>query len=118
VAMTLLFFTAGLESYTYMNNIAHVITSPFGFDIGLALGMFFFCFVILQWQQKEFNIRTFIVTLFVFLACSGTKAPIACVLLCGLGVFCLYWMFIEKKWGMGFLYGTGCFLILVLLLLA
>lgn len=113
IAMGILFFTAGFEQYTYMNNIHHIIKSPFGFDYGISFGMFFVALVIIQWEKKKFSPTTFFLILLTFFACCGIKAPIACVVLCGLLVFCFWWVVFEKKWVMGLVYCIFCTLILV-----
>ena len=47
--IAVLLFTTGFENYTIVNHVAHILTLPFGFDMGYAFGLYFLAFLLKQY---------------------------------------------------------------------
>lgn len=111
--MILLLFTAGAESLVYVAYQSILYESPFGFDLGLIMGILFVLYLSIQNSLEKFHGGIFSATLFSFFLCEGTKAPIAVVMLFLAGNICLLWLFSRGKRKWAVLYGI--FLMIVFL---
>lgn len=105
VGMCALLFTAGRELLVYVAYQHIMYVSPFGFDLGLAMGILFVFFLYVQHGLQEFHFGVFAASLLSFFACEGSKAPIAVVLLFFAGCVCLMWLLSSGKRAWAFLYG-------------
>ena len=103
--LLVLLFSTGLEKYSIANYVAHIITLPFGFDIGYGFGAFFLAFLIRQYQDRQFNGKDCFLTVLFFLMCAGHKAPIALVYLLLGGILCLFWL-LKKQPGKALINGV------------
>ena len=92
----ILLFTTGLEKYSIVNYVAHILTLPFGFDISYGFGAYFLTFMIKQTVNQRINRWDCLLTAFFFLMCAGHKAPVALVYLFFAGILCLFWL-LEKQ---------------------
>lgn len=97
VSIIMLLFTTGIEYYSWITMTAHLYTAPFGFDIGLILGMLTIVIFFKQMKEEKLNKSYLISTLTLFSICAGVKAPIACIVLVILGCNCFYLLFSKKK---------------------
>ena len=88
----ILLFTTGLEKYSIVNYVAHILTLPFGFDISYGFGAFFLSYLIRQTEDQKLDKSSCILTAFFFLMCAGHKAPVALVYLAFAGIVCLHWL--------------------------
>lgn len=102
-----MYFVMGFEQLTLIMYSHHILVAPFGFELGLAFLLYTLCFVVMQLKEKEFKISIFIGTLMMFVACVGSKAPIAIVLLGALGVLCGYYIFVKHQFKIGIIYAIG-----------
>lgn len=120
-----LLFSTGFENYTIANYVAHILTLPFGFDLGFAFGAYFLAFLLKQSNPIRDSINTEIIrrkredgtlpadAVFVpvaengktavasalsILMCSGHKAPVALIFLVFAGLLCIRWLF-KKETG-------------------
>ena len=91
-----LLFTTGLEKYSIVNYVAHILTLPFGFDISYGFGAFFLAYMIRQTKYQTVDRGCFLLSAFFFLMCAGHKAPVALVYLGFAGILCLFWLFEEQ----------------------
>ena len=100
----ILLFTTGLEKYSIVNYVAHILTLPFGFDISYGFGAYFLACMISQTVDRKTSSRDCMLAVFFFLMCAGHKAPVALVYLVFTGILCLFWLFgrqITKAFGNG-----------------
>jgi hypothetical protein len=121
VAMFLFFFTTGFENKTYMNFIHHLYIAPFGFDSGLALAMLALLCVVLQREERRLRTGLLVLTALLVASCTGTKGPVAMVLVVGLAAVCIEWIFFRREPLKGFVYGAlvfSAFLAVYLLVLS
>nr|WP_296466647.1 hypothetical protein [uncultured Acetatifactor sp.] len=105
VGMCALLFTAGRELLVYVAYQHIMYVSPFGFDIGLAMGILFVFYLYIQQGLQKFHFGVFAASLLSFFACEGSKAPIAVVLLFFVGCMCLMWLLSSGRRAWAFLYG-------------
>lgn len=107
LGMVLLLFTAGAESLVYVTYQYHMYKTPFGYDLGLAMGIFFVLYLYLQNTLPKFHRGVFAAMLLSFFACEGTKAPVAAVLLFFAGTVCFLWLISAGKRTWAFSYGAS-----------
>jgi len=105
LGMVVLLFTAGQESLVYVDYQRILYGTPFGYDFGLAMGIFVVFFLYIQFNEQKLGVGTFVGTLAAFFACEGSKAPIAVVLLFFAGCVCGIWLLTPKKRMWAFVYG-------------
>lgn len=103
--MISLLFCTGFEDISLINYCSHLWLNPFGFDIGFAFGILFLCFM-LQQDEEAFRGSVYFLTVLTFGMCTGSKAPVALVLLAAAGVICLRWL-IRKEYKKAFVYGIS-----------
>lgn len=104
--LLVLLFTTGLEKYSIINYVAHIVTLPFGFDIAHAYGAYFLAGLYLQFREKQFSVCLVVVTAVAFLMCAGHKAPLALIYLVFAGIICFFWL-IKKQTGKAFANGIS-----------
>jgi hypothetical protein len=107
-----LLFTTGLEKYSIVNYVAHILTLPFGFDLSFGFGAYFLAYLIRQNGSLNTDKQSCILAVFSFLMCTGHKAPVALVYLAFAGVLCLCWL-LGKQFRKAFTNGLPllfCFL--------
>ena len=100
----ILLLTTGLEKYSIVNYVAHILTLPFGFDISYGFGAYFLACMFSQTVDRKTSSRDCAFAAFFFLICAGHKAPVALVYLVFAGILCLFWLFgrqITKAFGNG-----------------
>lgn len=117
--MAALMFSTGFENYTIANYVSHILTLPFGFDLGLAFGAYFLAFLLKQVDSVRGSINTEIIrrkreegtlpadAVFIpvtengknaaasalsILMCAGHKAPVAMIFLVFAGLICIRWL--------------------------
>lgn len=105
LGMLLFLFTAGRESLVYVAYQQIMYKSPFGYDLGLAMGILFVLYLYMQHSLQKFHFGVFAMTMLSFFACEGTKAPIAVVLLFFAGCVCFLWLLSPGKRKWSFFYG-------------
>lgn len=105
IGMCILLFTAGIELLVYVAYQHKMYQSPFGWDIGLTFGILTLIFVYMQYHNKKLHWGLCIATLLSFFVCTGSKAPIAVVILFVLGYICASWLLTAGKRSMAFIYG-------------
>lgn len=108
-------FCTGMDGSVVLTYTAHTWTTPFGFDIGFAFGALFLHCFLLQYSKERFDLRVYILTLFLFGIAVGTKAPIAAVVIVAAGIICLSWL-LKRQFCLAFSYGLA--LIAVFLIIA
>lgn len=92
------FLASGWESGTFCTYAAHIYIVSFGFDISLAYMMLSILFYILYIQEKRINGKILILLLLFLMACTGSKAPIAVVLMAAFGIECAYRFIIKHSY--------------------
>lgn len=111
---TAVLFSTGLEAKSIVTFVHHSMISPFGCDIGLALGMIFIALLVKQWQDVEFDVKNYVQCIFVWAFCVGAKAPVASVLLLFPALLCFFWL-IRKNWKNAIIYGMTILAVFVLI---
>ena len=107
LGMVILLFTAGKELIVYVAYQHIMYKSPFGFDLGLAMGIFTIMFLYIQYQNSKMHFGLWGGTLLAFFACAGSKAPIAVIILSLAGCICGLWLFSSSTKKRAFIYGTS-----------
>ncbi|MGN0167565.1 MAG: hypothetical protein ACI4AB_05965 [Acetatifactor sp.] len=104
LAFFLLLFTAGRELIVYVSYQHIMYQTPFGFDIGIAMGFFFVALLYTQYKSNQFQKGVWIAALLFFFACEGAKAPIAVIMLLLAGMVCGIWLLQKdrRKWAFGY----------------
>lgn len=115
IGMFVLFFTTGNEADTSVNYVSHMHKAPFGFDISMAFGMFTLLFLIKQIRETKFNLFCYIMSCLSYFVCLGTKGSTGVIVLCILGIFCLYYFFVKKQYRIAFIYGSTFLITFILL---
>ncbi len=105
LGMGIFLFSAGIEHIVYVTYQHIMYNTPFGFDIGLTLGLLFLFFIYVQYTSKHFCPGVFAGALLSYFACEGSKAPIAVVFLALAGYVCFIWLFNPQKRKWAFLFG-------------
>lgn len=105
LGMVVLLFTAGQERLVYVDYQRIMYSTPFGYDFGLAMGIFAVFLLYIQFNAQKLRMGLFVGTLAAFFACEGSKAPIAVVLLFFAGCVCGVWLLTPKKRMWAFVYG-------------
>lgn len=100
----LLLFTTGVENTSTVMFYSHMITVPFGFDVGFVFAIAFMCELKKQWEEEKFNIGIFILAVLYWFVSVGAKAPISVVMLMCPGLVCVWWLF-HKDYKKCFVYG-------------
>jgi hypothetical protein len=108
LAILLICYTDGYYGQTTVFYVQHLLAAPFGFDIATALASFCISFVITEHKHSLFNWKRLIIFLLLSAACMGSKAPVMCVFLGFLFIYCLNWIFIKKEVNKGLFWGVGC----------
>lgn len=112
-AMTVLFFTTGVEAQSTVTYATHLFLEPFGLEYGLAFS-FLLIYLIRRFFRIDIRPGQTAVILICLAALLGIKLPLGCILLVYLGIICISWLFsgrIKKA------FGTGISLIAVFLLI-
>lgn len=107
--IVILLFTTGLERISKVGYNAHQLMQPFGFDIGLGYGFLFLSTFFEQVKKKDIDIKLFIASIIFWITCTGTKGPIAVILIIPSGIMCIYWL-CSKQYAKAFLYGCSILL--------
>ena len=89
-----------------MTFIGHIYFAPFGFDTGLALSMLTF-YVFSRQLSGAFQWRTFLLSALFFVCTLGSKGPIGAILLCALGIPCLFWLLKDRDLKKSLLFGAS-----------
>jgi len=106
--MFILFFLLGDWELALATYGHHMFTSTWSFNIAVAISLFLFYLMSLQFEIDELDIKLAILSIMVFGILLGIKAPNAVVFLAGLGVLCAYWLFVNKQVKKSLVYGIGC----------
>lgn len=107
IAMFAVFFCTGYESFCYITHSAHLLTYPFGYDVGLAVGMLIIALLYRQYHEKKINMGIYICCMLLFFVCCGIKSPIAAMTLGMSGLVCIAWLVAKQRRNVAaaFLYG-------------
>lgn len=115
LGLFLLLFTTGKELIVYVAFQHKMYTAPFGWDIGMAFGIFFLTMLLIQWRSTKFHCGLWLMTLLTLAVCEGSKAPIAVIYMVIAGCCCGAWLFMgwkeHEKWKWALLYGSSLLLI-------
>lgn len=102
----LLLFSTGFERLTGVTFFWHIYQIPMSFNIAISFEMIIILLLLIQLEKEklDFSIMTYL--LICLLVCTGTKGPSGAIALCGIGMACLYWLVVDKKYKNAFCYGT------------
>ncbi len=92
MGVVIVLFSTGMEPASIITYFHHIFLQPFGFDIDYAFGMFFVSFLLLQYRKENLNLNILFLTLLTWAVCTGSKAPVAAVLILLPGLLCLFWL--------------------------
>lgn len=103
--LSILFMT-GWEDKSIVTYGWHLNYNPFGFDIGFSFGLLFLALMLDVWDDKSFDVRKFVSIILVWLVLSGTKGPIAVLMILIPGFVCIKWL-CQKRFQMAYTYGIA-----------
>lgn len=104
IAYLLLLLSTGYEQFSIVTLYHHLLSAPFGFDMGYAYAIMFVAFLLKQWCEYNFDYRLWFGSLLVWSMTVGSKAPVAAVIMVFVGYICFYWLY-KKKFLLAFGYG-------------
>ncbi len=113
VGMFILLFTTGKELIVYVAYQHIIYKTPFGFDVGLTFGIIAVILFYIQHKHKKLHLGLLWGSLLAFLACEGSKAPIAVIILFLAGCICGLWLFSAERRKWAFIYGIPYVLLFV-----
>ncbi|MDD2970500.1 MAG: hypothetical protein PHE02_00015 [Lachnospiraceae bacterium] len=93
-----LLLLTGYEMLMSCTYLSHIYLSSFGFDIGLAFLMLTLYFIISCYEGKGISWKYLFFSLAALSVTTGSKAPVAVILMISLGLFSAYQLFIRKEW--------------------
>lgn len=102
----LMLFSTGFEEKSVVTYIWHIYQVPMSFEIAVSFELIILLLLIIQNQEKKVNPFILIIMAFSMAVCTGTKGPVGAIALFGVGVMCIYWMFVRREYGKAILYGT------------
>lgn len=106
ITLLLLFFSTGFEKEVLVTYFWHIYLLPMGFNTAYAFEMIIVLLVLVQMKEDKVNTPNMI-WMMVFLAiCTGTKGPTGAIVMVGIGITCLQWLY-EKKYKKAFMYGLS-----------
>ncbi len=116
IAMCFILFTSSLEDLTHIYFSIHLYKVSFGYAEGMAL----FCFTLtyfLKWCKSEkHELSIAFLSICFMLVCTGLKAPLAAVLLVGIGVGCILLIFKRHNFWRVSMVGISYLLVFILVL--
>ncbi len=106
LTLVLILFSTGLEDLSVVTYIWHMYLVPMSFEIAASFEMVILLLLFIQNGEKKIN-PIIVSALTLYLAvCTGTKGPSGMIVLCGIGIMCIYWMFVRKEYAKAIIYGT------------
>lgn len=102
----LLLFSTGLEKLTGVTFFWHIYQVPMSFNIAISLEMVIILLLLIQLEKEKLDFIILSYLLICLFVCTGTKGPSGAIVLCGIGMTCLYWLAAEKNMKKAFGYGV------------
>lgn len=105
VTLYLVFFSTGIEINAPATYIWHIYIVPMSFTI--ALGMMLLVMLMVLSQDKErLSIGRLFITIGLLAVTTITKGPSGAIILAGIGIVCIYWLFVKKECMKAIIYGA------------
>ncbi len=102
----LVMFATGWECLAGVTYLWHIYMVPMSFEIALGFEFVILLLVIIQNSEKRVNLYILTAVAFYLAVCTGTKGPSGMFVVCGIGIMCIYWMFVRKEYTKSLLYGV------------
>lgn len=105
LTLVLILFATGWEREAGLTYLWHIYMVPMSFEIALGFELVILLLLFIQNDEKRVNPYILIAVAFYLAVCTGTKGPSGMFVVCGIGVMCIYWMFVRKEYTKSILYG-------------
>lgn len=105
LTLVLILFATGWERGAGLTYLWHIYMVPMSFEIALGFEFVILLLLFIQNDEKRVNPYILIAVAFYLAVCTGTKGPSGMFVVCGIGVMCIYWMFVRKEYTKSILYG-------------
>ncbi len=102
----LLLFATGFEKFTGVTWFWHIYQIPMSFNIAISLEMTIAILLMIQLQNSKIDVLNLFLLLVSLAICTGTKGPSGAIMLCGIGIVCIYWL-IKREYKKSFLFGLA-----------
>lgn len=102
----LLLFATGFEKITGVTWFWHIYQIPMSFNIAISLEMTIAILLMIQLQNSKIDFKNLFLLLVSLAICTGTKGPSGAIILCGIGIVCIYWL-IKREYKKSFLFGLA-----------
>ena len=106
ITLFLLLFSTGIENKTGVTFFWHIYQIPMSFNIAISLEMVIILLLIIQIEKEKLICNVLFYLLLFLLICTGTKGPSGAIVLCGIGMACIYWMVVKKEYNKAICYGV------------
>ena len=114
IGMIILLFSSGFERVSIVTYREHMFDTPFGFDYGMGIFLFYIYFLLKIYYAESFRWKDCLASLFCFACLVGVKAPFAAIAIAGTGLMSLNWLF-RREWKKAFLIGLPTLFIFIVL---
>lgn len=121
LTLVLILFATGWEREAGLTYLWHIYMVPMSFEIALGFELVILLLLFIQNGEKRVNLHILTTVALCLAVCTGTKGPSGMLVVCGIGVMCIYWMFVRREYTKSILYGVvtlASFGIVYILLLA
>jgi len=105
ITLFLLLFSTGFEKFTGVTFFWHIYLVPMAFNISFSLELIVILLVLKQIEKEKVDYANLFLLLFFLIVCTGTKGPSGAIVLCGIGIACIYWMLVKKEYSKALTYG-------------
>lgn len=116
IGIVVLLFSSGFERISIVTYREHMFDTPFGFDYGMGIFLFYIYFLLKIYYSESFRLKHCLVSLLCFACLVGVKAPFAAIAIVGTGLMSLNWL-VHREWKKAFLIGMPTLLIFIALYL-
>lgn len=103
LALILMIFTTGFQSFTIVYYYEHLISNPFSFDYGISFSMLTLILVLECSKKKSLIFLDYLSITIFFFVTAGVKIPNACILFLFIATFLLYKLIKKNNWKQWFL---------------
>lgn len=105
LTLVLILFSTGWERQASLTYLWHIYMVPMSFEIAVGFEMLILLLLFLQNRERKVNLYILTALALCVAVCTGTKGPSGMIVVCGIGIMCIYWMFGRREYTKSVLYG-------------
>lgn len=105
LTLVLILFSTGWEYQSRVTYLWHIYLVPMSFEIAVGFEFVILLLLFLQNSEKKVNLSILTAVVLYLAVCTGIKGPAGMFVVCGVGIMCIYWMFVRKEYAKAVLYG-------------